>query len=316
MICPASAIDDIIAAHAVQRIGPDATSHRIGGIVACAVETPGASIGKNLNPGCESKVSQAGEHGIPCAAACIGSLDNRDGAGGHDIGIVSEAAGKRIGTGSAIKPVVTEAADQGVVAITAHQRVVASVTIQCVVARATFDCVGSDRAERGEVACAGEHDVLDIGERGQCYGRNTRPDRIFGAFVHGFNDHIERVIDDERIVTRSAQQRIRAAAANQGVVSNPTRKRVITSAALNGVGTGVTGSAEGSSAGKGQRLDIGKRCNGRGVHCRKNRVVSCISCFNGLVQRTVENIGVVSGAAEQAVVAACSVERIGTRTTG
>ena len=171
-----------------------------------------------------------------------------------------------------------------------------------------------DRGLDGGVAAAADQqeavggvgDLLDAGEN--VGALPTRRDHL-PAWLVAAGHRIG--VGDGRDVGRGQRagvgRRIGARVADEGVVAAATGENVVAGIAGDDVGVGVAGAVDVGAAGQGQVLDIGaERVGDRRLH----RVGALVERFRRHVAGVVDNVGVVTGAADQRVGAGAAVERV------
>ncbi len=218
--------------------------------------------------------------------------------------------------------------DIGVVAGSPDQRVVSGTAIQGIVSDAPGQDVAEGIARAREVGRPGVGDILDIRDRRQAVGGETRRNGV-RAFARVLHDDVAGRVHDEHVVAGAPLHAVAAGPAGQAVVPPGAGQGVVTCSAVQGIVAGparnrVVGrtarAVERASANVGDILDraghrVRSGCGPQGVYAAGigNDIPGAVDDV-GVVARTTDH-AVVAGAAIQPVVARAASQGVVARKT-
>src|SRR5687768_6864924 len=265
----------------------------------------------------------------------------------RDAGAEQHAVGGKVGVGVGDEVAAAAASDEiGICSLSASQQIIARTAVENVVAAAAAEGVGSAIADNRVVPAiagaiddsgAGEDQILDVSAEGAGDGALHRVDALvrllcdeIAGVVHdvgvvaGAADHpvvggaaIEQIVAGpaiEIVAVALAQQPVVAGAAVDGVVAAAAAQGVVAGAAGDDVVERVAGAGEIAGADIGQALDVGgERVGGdAGLHL----IGALARQFDDDVAGVVHGVGVVAGAARQAIAAGATGQQVIARGPG
>ncbi|CAF0856079.1 unnamed protein product [Rotaria sp. Silwood1] len=232
------------------------------------------------------EVGRAGQHEVLDVVGQRVADAGRDGVGAAAGGLDDGVAG-----------VVDDVA---VVARAAHHAVRARAAVQQVVAGVAGEHVVQRVAGAIQVGTAGQHEVLDVVDQHVADGRLHR----VAALARVLGDEVADVVDDVGVVAGAAGHLVGTQAAVQHVVAGVAGQRV---------GEVVAGAVDVVGAGQHQVLDVGAQ---RPVDGRLHRVVALGGVLDRRVAAVVDDVDVVTDAADQLVGARTAVQHVGAAVAG